>query len=108
MTRCWYEDFEERPCFDELAAELEKVLSTMVGYVELNMELVAITEDEHSKQQDAHRAFTPCMGGSRYLDRVELRIFTKKKVICRLSYSAANHNIFLAWLIIIIIVHAQQ
>ncbi|XP_064385779.1 uncharacterized protein LOC135334492 isoform X2 [Halichondria panicea] len=47
MTRCWYEDYEERPCFDELAAELEKVLSTMVGYVELNMELVAITEDEH-------------------------------------------------------------
>ncbi len=41
---------EERPSFDELAAELEKVLSTMVGYLELNMELVAITEDEHSKQ----------------------------------------------------------
>ncbi len=31
----------------------------MVGYVELHMELVTITEDEHSKQQDAHRAFTP-------------------------------------------------
>ncbi len=58
MTRCWYEDSEERPSFDELAAELEKVLSTMVGYVELNMELVAITEEEHSKQHDAHRAFT--------------------------------------------------
>ena len=52
MTRCWYEDCEERPSFDELAAnlKLEKVLSTMVGYVELNIELVAITEDEHSKQ----------------------------------------------------------
>ncbi len=50
MTSCWYEDPEERPSFDELAAELEKVLSIMVGYVELNMELVAITEDEHSKQ----------------------------------------------------------
>ncbi len=50
MTSCWYEDSEERPSFDELAAELEKVLSTMVGYVELNMELVAINEDEHSKQ----------------------------------------------------------
>ncbi len=50
MARCWYEDSEERPCFDELAAELEKVLSIMVGYVELNMELLAITEDEHSKQ----------------------------------------------------------
>ena len=50
MTRCWYEDSEERPSFDELATELEKVLSIMVGYMELNMELVAITEDEHSKQ----------------------------------------------------------
>ena len=50
MTSCWYEDSEERPSFDELATELEKVLSIMVGYVELNMELVAITEDEHSKQ----------------------------------------------------------
>ena len=50
MTTCWYEDSDERPSFDELAAELEKVLSTMVGYVELNMELVPITEDEHSKQ----------------------------------------------------------
>ncbi len=50
MTSCWYEDSEERPSFNELAAELEKVLSTMMGYVELNMELVAITEDEHSKQ----------------------------------------------------------
>ncbi|XP_064385961.1 uncharacterized protein LOC135334617 isoform X2 [Halichondria panicea] len=47
MTSCWYEDSEERPSFDELATELEKVLSIMVGYVELNMELVAITEDEH-------------------------------------------------------------
>ncbi len=50
MTRCWYEDSEERPSFDELATKLEKVLSIMVGYMELNMELVAITEDEHSKQ----------------------------------------------------------
>ncbi len=50
MTSCWYEDSEERPSFDELAAELEKVLSTMVAYVELKMELVAITEDEHSTQ----------------------------------------------------------
>ncbi len=50
MTSCWYEDSEERPSFNQLAAELEKVLSTMMGYVELNMELVAITEDEHSKQ----------------------------------------------------------
>ncbi len=54
MNSCWYEDSEERPSFDELAAELEKVLSTMVGYVELNMELVAITEDEHSKQLIVH------------------------------------------------------
>ncbi len=46
MTSCWYEDSEERPSFNELAAALEKVLSTMVVYVELNMELVAITEDE--------------------------------------------------------------
>ncbi len=49
MARCWYEDSEERPSFNELAAELENVLTIMVGYVELNMELV-ITEDEHSKQ----------------------------------------------------------
>ncbi len=54
MTSCWYEDSEERPSFDELAAELEKVLSTLVGYVELNMDLVAITEDEYSKQLVAH------------------------------------------------------
>ncbi len=52
MTSCWYEDSEERPSFDELATELEKVLSIMVGYVELNMELVAITEDEHGKHSD--------------------------------------------------------
>ncbi len=51
MTSCWYEDSEERPSFDELAAELEKVLSIMVGYVELNMELL---EDEHSKQLIVH------------------------------------------------------
>ncbi len=50
MTSCWYEDSEERSSFNELAAALEKILSTMVDYVELNMELVAITEDEHSKQ----------------------------------------------------------
>ncbi len=56
MNSCWYEDSEERPSFDELAAKLEKVLSTMVGYVELNMELaaIAITEDEHSKQLIGH------------------------------------------------------
>ncbi len=57
MTTCWYEDCEERPSFDELAAELEKVLSTMVGYVELNMELVAITEDEHSTQLNLHSTY---------------------------------------------------
>ena len=60
MTSCWYEDSEERPSFDELAAELEKVLSTMVGYVELNMELVAITEDEHSKQLIVHSERRRC------------------------------------------------
>ncbi|XP_064388088.1 tyrosine-protein kinase receptor UFO-like isoform X2 [Halichondria panicea] len=56
MTSCWYEDSEERPSFDELAAELEKVLSTMVGYVELNMELVSITEDEHKQKKLAEAA----------------------------------------------------
>ncbi|XP_064386824.1 receptor tyrosine-protein kinase erbB-3-like isoform X3 [Halichondria panicea] len=55
MTSCWYEDSDERPSFDELAAELEKVLSTIVGYVELNMELVPITEDEH-KYDHVHSA----------------------------------------------------
>ncbi len=57
MNSCWYEDSEERPSFDELAAELEKVLSTMVGYVELNMELAAIAEGEHSKQLIAHSSY---------------------------------------------------
>ncbi|XP_064395067.1 tyrosine kinase receptor Cad96Ca-like [Halichondria panicea] len=47
IASCWYEDPEERPSFDELATQLDKVLSNMVGYVELNMELVAIIEDEH-------------------------------------------------------------
>ncbi len=46
-----------------IAVELKKVLSMhhawCMGYVELYMELVTITENEHSKQQDAHRAFTP-------------------------------------------------
>ncbi|XP_064397468.1 tyrosine-protein kinase receptor UFO-like [Halichondria panicea] len=47
MARCWYEKSEERPSFDELAAELERALTIMVGYVELNMELkVAIPEEE--------------------------------------------------------------
>ncbi len=61
MTSCWYEDSEERPSFDELAAELEKVLSTMVGYVELNMELVAITEDEHSISNWKHCIDAPLL-----------------------------------------------
>ncbi|XP_064397449.1 uncharacterized protein LOC135344191 isoform X2 [Halichondria panicea] len=47
MARCWYENSEERPSFHELAAELDRALTIMVGYVELNMELqVAITEKE--------------------------------------------------------------
>ena len=36
MARCWYENSEKRPSFDELATELDRAL---VGYVELNMEL---------------------------------------------------------------------
>ena len=51
MARCWYENYEERPSFVELAAELDRALTIMVGYVELNMELqVAITEEEHGKR----------------------------------------------------------
>ncbi len=51
MARCWYENSEERPSFDELAAELDRALTIMVGYVELNMELkVAIPEEELSKR----------------------------------------------------------
>ncbi|XP_064397634.1 tyrosine-protein kinase receptor UFO-like [Halichondria panicea] len=47
MARCWCENSENRPSFDELAAELDRALTTMVGYVELNMELkVAIPEEE--------------------------------------------------------------
>ncbi len=54
IASCWYEDPEERPSFDELAAELDKALSTMVGYVERNVELVAIIEDEHCITEDEH------------------------------------------------------
>ncbi len=51
MARCWCENSENRPSFDELAAELDRALTTMVGYVELNMELkVAIPEEELGKQ----------------------------------------------------------
>ncbi|XP_064385904.1 uncharacterized protein LOC135334578 isoform X3 [Halichondria panicea] len=72
MTTCWYEDSDERPSFDELAAELEKVLSTMVGYVELNMELVPITEDEHSHAASEEVAIeTNAAYGLRNEDRLQ-------------------------------------
>ena len=51
MARCWYENSEERPSFEELAAELDRALTIMVGYMEIHMELqVAITEDELGKR----------------------------------------------------------
>ena len=51
MARCWNENSEERPSFEELAAELDRALTIMVGYMEVHMELqVAITEDELGKR----------------------------------------------------------
>ena len=50
MDRCWYENSAERPSFDELAAELDRAMTIMVDYVDLNMELqVTIKEEELGK-----------------------------------------------------------
>ena len=48
MASCWHAESDERPSFDELAAELENVLSSMVGYVKLNMKLVDVVDEKHS------------------------------------------------------------
>ena len=63
IASCWYEDPEERPSFDELATQLDKVLSNIVGYVELNMELVAIIEDKHSKLIFTSENDVECISG---------------------------------------------
>ena len=63
IASCWYEDPEERPSFHELATQLDKVLSNMVGYVELNMELVAIIEDKHSKLIFTSENDVECISG---------------------------------------------
>ncbi len=46
MNSCWYEAPVERPTFNELAKELESVLCSMVGYVELSM---ALSGDDHGE-----------------------------------------------------------
>ncbi len=68
MNSCWYEAPDERPSFSELAKELESILSSMVGYMELGMTLTVAPEDDHGEKYADMNTFCgtslfncPCM-----------------------------------------------
>ncbi len=51
MNSCWYEAPDERPSFSKLATELESMLSSLVGYMELNMTLTVTPGDDDGENR---------------------------------------------------------
>ena len=53
IMKCWTLEPEDRPTFKELSSDIDELLQTAAGYLELNMVLLPPKDEENSIDSDS-------------------------------------------------------